>query len=117
MLTPPALEERLREMTVFVADDDALGVVGTIALGVPAPGEGHLRGMAVRPSHQGRGVAERLLQAAEEELRNRGCARVTLDTTEPLERAIRFYQHHGYRATGIVRDFFGMRLLEYAKDL
>jgi len=42
---------------------------------------------------------------------------VTLDTTRPLERAIRFYERCGYRATGVVRDFFGMPLFEYAKDL
>ena len=42
---------------------------------------------------------------------------MTLDTTRPLECAIRFYERCGYRATGVVRDFFGMPLFEYAKDL
>jgi GNAT superfamily N-acetyltransferase len=71
----------------------------------------------VLPGLQGHGVAERLLLAAEAELRASGCARVTLDTTEPLERAIRFYLRHGYAATGVTTDFFGMRLHEYAKHL
>jgi ribosomal protein S18 acetylase RimI-like enzyme len=42
---------------------------------------------------------------------------VTLDTTEPLARAIRFYEQHGFHRSGIIRDFFGMPLLEYRKSL
>ena len=74
-------------------------------------------GMAVAPGWQGSGVAAALLEAAEDQLRQAGCTRVTLDTTEPLQRAIRFYTRHGYAATGHVTDFFGMRLYEYAKPL
>ena len=73
--------------------------------------------MAVLPEWQGQGIAPRLLQAAEEELAARGCVRITLDTTEPLLRAVRFYEKHGYRRTGRTTDFFGMPLHEYAKDL
>ena len=46
-----------------------------------------------------------------------GCKRVTLDTTAPLERAIRFYRKNGFVPTGGVTDFFGMPLYEYAKPL
>ena len=62
------------------------------------------------------GVVERLA-AAEAGLKASGCSRVTLDTTQPLERAIRFYTRHGYAPTGTVSDFFGMPLYEYAKGL
>ena len=117
VLTADAAERRLRDMTILVAEDPAEGIVGTIALAAAGAGEGHLRGMAVRPRHQGLGIADRLLHAGEEELRSLGCTRVTLDTTRPLERAIRFYERCGYRATGLVKDFFGMPLFEYAKDL
>ena len=73
--------------------------------------------MAVLPAWQGAGVAALLLDAAERELRAQHCSRVTLDTTEPLQRATRFYEKHGYRASGRVSDFFGMPLYEYAKVL
>ena len=73
--------------------------------------------MAVLPAHAGTGVAEQLLTAAERALRERGCVRVSLDTTEPLRRAIRFYEKHGYRPSGRVSDFFGMPLVEYVKEL
>ena len=38
-------------------------------------------------------------------------------TTEPLERAMRFYEKHGYRRSGRVTDFFGMTLHEWVKSL
>lgn len=109
------IEERLRRMHVFVAVADAI-VVGTVAAAV-AGREGHLRGMAVLPSHSGRGLASRLLTAIERELRRRGCSSVTLDTTEPLRRAMRLYERSGYQRTGRTADFFGMRLIEYGKTL
>jgi hypothetical protein len=46
-----------------------------------------------------------------------GCSRVTLDTTEPLARAIAFHRRCGHAPTGVVRDFYGMPLMEYAKHL
>src|SRR5262249_40161103 len=112
-----ALAQRMRTMTVLVAEDESGAIVGTIAHCVTAPREGHLRGMAVHPRALGSGVAERLLDAAERELAALGCTRVTLDTTLPLQRAIRFYQRAGYAATGGVTDFHGMPLFEYAKQL
>lgn len=114
---PEGIERRIREMTVLVADDGAGGVAGTVGCWARGNGEGHVRGMAVRPEHQGSGLAGRLLAAAEAELRRRGCTRVTLDTTRPLHRATRFYARQGYRPTGAVGDFFGMPLVEYARDL
>ena len=112
---PKSLDVRLKTMTIFVAMDGS-EVVGTIAC-IAHRKEGHLRGMAVRAAWQGKNVAEKLLRAAEEELRARRCRRITLDTTEPLERAMRFYEKHGYRRSGRVTDFFGMRLHEWVKSL
>ena len=117
VLTPETLGERLGAMSVLVAVDPAGNIVGTIACALIDANEGHLRAMAVLPAWQGQGIAPQLLQAAEEELAARGCVRITLDTTEPLLRAVRFYEKHGYRRTGRTTDFFGMPLHEYAKDL
>jgi GNAT superfamily N-acetyltransferase len=107
----------MREMTVFVAEEHTSMVVGTIAAGIVNAEEGHLRGMAVHPAYQGAGIAAQLLNAAENHLRHAGCRRVTLDTTEPLERARRFYERHGYGRSGYVADFFGMPLSQFVKAL
>jgi ribosomal protein S18 acetylase RimI-like enzyme len=115
ILTENAIAARLASMQIFVA---AAGdrVIGTIACTMQDADEGHLRGMAVLPEWLGRGIAEKLLRAAETELVQQGGSRITLDTTEPLQRAMRFYEKHGYRRSGRTTDFFGMALHEYVKD-
>lgn len=116
VLSPETLKHRLGAMTVLVAvAEDTL--IGTIGAAAEKNREGHLRGMAVRVAWQGSGVASRLLAAAEAQLLARDCHRITLDTTEPLTRAIAFYRRHGYTPTGRVQDFYGMPLYEYAKAL
>ncbi len=112
-----AMAARLQHMTIFCASGPSRAVIGTIACGVTSPGEGHLRGMAVLPEFQGLGIADGLLNAAEKELRARACSRVTLDTTRPLLRAVRFYTRNGYTRTERVQNFFGMPLFEYEKQL
>jgi N-acetylglutamate synthase-like GNAT family acetyltransferase len=117
VLTPSTLRERREAMSVFVAVNSRVQVVGTIAASVVSLEEGHLRGMAVLPSMRGSGLAAQLLRRVEAELTQFRCARVTLDTTEPLLRAMRFYEKHGYRRSGKTKDFFGMLLIEYQKTL
>ena len=117
VLTPQTIRDRLGQMSAFVAVTAGEQIVGTIACSVIAAGEGHLRGMAVLPEWHGHGVAEKLLQSAELDLAGRGCSRITLDTTEPLQRAMRFYERHGYITSGRTADFFGMPLHEYVKEL
>ncbi len=117
VLTAETIAQRLNSMQVFVAATADDQVAGTIACSLSEFGEGHLRGMAVVPEWQGRGIAGKLLEAAEAELLSRGCSRITLDTTEPLQRAMQFYGNNGYRRSGTITDFFGMPLHEYVKDL
>lgn len=117
VLTAETITQRLESMRVFVAVVADKQVIGTIACAMSDVAEGHLRGMAVQPRWQGRGVAEKLLRAAEAELATQHCFRIALDTTEPLQRAARFYEKHGYRRSGRTMDFFGMPLHEYVKDI
>jgi len=117
VLTQQSLLRRLDKMTVLVALEGSGRVAGTIAYKVSDQAEGHLRGMAVRPDCQGSGLADQLLERAEAELVKENCSRISLDTTEPLERAMRFYERHGYRRSGKIQDFFGMPLIEYSKEL
>jgi N-acetylglutamate synthase-like GNAT family acetyltransferase len=117
VLTPETIRDRFGRMSVFVAVTADSQIVGTIACAVIKAGEGHLRGMAVLPEWHGHDIAEKLLQSAEAELARRQCPRVTLNTTDPLHRATRFYEKHGYAASGRTTDFFGMPLHEYVKEL
>ena len=117
VLAPDTVHHRLASMAVFVAVTPAGEIVGTIGCNLVSPEEGHIRGMAVLPECQGAGVAAQLLRAAEAELRYSLCRHITLDTTEPLQRAMRPYESNGYRRSGNVDDFFGMPLFEYVKNL
>jgi ribosomal protein S18 acetylase RimI-like enzyme len=117
VLTPETIHKRLADMSVFVATDTSTRVIGTISCKIVGQGEGHLRGMAVLPEWQGSGISTRLLVRAETELREAGCRIITLDTTEPLKRAVRFYTKNGFRPTGQIGSFFGMPLFEYSKLL
>ena len=117
VLSPAALRQRMDEMSLFVAVADDGEIVGTVGYGLVGRDEGHLRGMAVRPDRAGTGIAQRLLDTVEHELRQRRCSRLTLDTTAPLRRAIRFYERNGFSPSGVVRDFYGMPLFEYVKLL
>jgi GNAT superfamily N-acetyltransferase len=116
VMTSETVRQRIESMTVLVARNQTGLIVGTIGASVRGA-EGHLRGMAVLPSSQGSGVSSRLLETIENELREAGCSLVTLDSTPPLARAIRFYERNGYVRSGVVSDFFGMALYEYKKRL
>ena len=52
---------------------------------------------------RGRGLAGKLLQAAEDEARRRGCHSAWIDTFNPQAR--RAYERQGYRAFGELADF------------
>lgn len=104
-------------MCVYVAVSKNGEIIGTLAAGLTKETDGHLRGMAVHPHFQKRGVAKELLAMVLDDLRANGCKRVTLDTTTPLAQAMHFYEANGFRRTGWMSDFFGMDLYEYARTL
>lgn len=116
VLTSATITTRLAEMTILVATDEGGKIVGTVSGKLAGKDEGHLRGMAVLPDWQGQGIAEKLLAAIESHLRNQSCKRITLDTTEPLKRAAKFYERNGYKLSGRGTDFYGMPLYEYVKN-
>lgn len=116
VLNGDSLKARMKTMAVIVAVANG-EVIGTIAGAKRDEGVGHLRGMAVMPSLRGSGVAAKLLDAIETHLRGCRCTRVTLNTTEPLLAAMKFYEKHGYSRSGRVSDFFGMSLIGYAKQI
>jgi len=117
VLTQPMARRRLRSMTVWVAVGGDGRVVGTIAAKATGRHHGHLRGMAVLPGFQGKGIASALLASAIAHARKQGQRNVTLETTEPLERATLFYLRHGFRRTGRTRRWGGMRLVGFERTI
>jgi putative acetyltransferase len=71
-------------------------VVGTVAVIRLPHATCELAKMAVRPSHQGRGIGERLGRAAVEFARDQGAATIFLETNSRLANAIRLYERLGF---------------------
>src|SRR5688572_16286849 len=67
-LTEQTVAERLRTMSLYVAESESGEVIGTVGCNLLSPEEGHIRGMAVQEAWQGQGVAEALLDVVIAEL-------------------------------------------------
>lgn len=71
--------------------------------GFAAVVDGWLEALYVRPSAWGTGLADRLHDAAVDELRRRGTERARLWVLELNPRPRRFYERHGWRPDGSSR--------------
>jgi GNAT superfamily N-acetyltransferase len=74
--------------------------------------------MGVIPIWQGKNSpAKEMLQQVEIDAQKEGCRILSLDTTEILKRAQRFYEKNCFKKTGETGDFFGSKIYEFIKDL
>ncbi|WP_276260425.1 GNAT family N-acetyltransferase [Haloglomus litoreum] len=107
------------ERSVFVAEIDG-GVVGFAEL-VPDDDEDarcHLYRIYVASAHWGRGVGGALLDRAEAAARERGFERLELSVMAANERAVRFYEAHGFDRIGSTHDdAMGVQVHEYEQRL
>jgi ribosomal protein S18 acetylase RimI-like enzyme len=91
---------------------DAGGTVaGYVALGSPTRLESNrhvvlIRGLAVAPSHQRRGVGRALIDAAAEAARERGARRLTLRVLGTNTAARELYEACGFIVEGVQREEF-----------
>lgn len=88
-------------LAVFVRDTDDRVVAGLS--GYSAWGWLYLQWLWVAEGQRGGGLAGRLLEAAEDEARGRGCHGAYIDTFNP--KALRTYQRAGYAVFGTLPDF------------
>jgi GNAT superfamily N-acetyltransferase len=76
------------------ANAHILGTCGVFPVGLP--GDFELRKMYVRKGARGTGAGRQLLDESVTWARAHGGKRLVLDTTEKMERAIAFYERHGF---------------------
>jgi predicted N-acetyltransferase YhbS len=82
-------------------------VVGHLQLAETGrPGEREIKNMAVRESHQGRGIGRELVTAALELARREHAAVVLVATAAADTGNLRFYQRMGFRMRSVERDAF-----------
>lgn len=118
VMSEQAVINRMREMVLYVAIDKEKNIIGTIGWQKINNQEAHIRRMAVYPNWQGKcSLASVLLQKVEKDARFEEYNFITLDTTEILKRAQKFYKKHGYIETGKTGDFFGSTIYEFTKEI
>jgi GNAT superfamily N-acetyltransferase len=103
--SPTQLDAYLGEGTVLVAECDG-DVVGHLQLVTAKPGVLEIKNMAVRPSHQRRGVGAALVAAALDAARAERATVVRVATATADTGNLRFYQRLGFRMREIERDAF-----------
>jgi GNAT superfamily N-acetyltransferase len=106
-----------RQLAVLVRDDDGAVVAGVY--GWTWGGCGELQHLWVDEGHRWRGLAPRLLEAAETEMARRGCRQVVLFThASNTGRTGRRWERRGYELVGRVDDYpLGDAALWYRKPL
>ncbi|MDP3454292.1 GNAT family N-acetyltransferase [Methyloversatilis sp.] len=97
------------DILVLAEDGCPVGMVSLLYLTSTALGSrvALLEDMVVQPGQRGRGCGSRLLKAAIDCARQRGCRRITLLTDGHNLDAQRFYRQHGFAGS----DMKAMRLM------
>ena len=117
--TTPAggqIQIRMTEGPTWVAlqDDTIVGTVSAVPKGVAL----YIRGMAILPAARGQSVGEFLLREIESFGSEHGFKRLFLSTTPFLSRAIRLYEHYGFRhCSEGPHNLFGTPLVTMEKFL
>jgi RimJ/RimL family protein N-acetyltransferase len=107
-LPPPERQYDLDGLYVSELDD---GIAGYVQIGPALPIESNrhvleIKGIAVHPGHQRRGVARALVHAAIEAASTAGARRVTLRVLAHNEGARNLYAACGFEVEGVLREFF-----------
>ena len=101
-------QRRCAEGDCFVAELDGR-IVGTLTLSCHAPDRSngtpwyerpdvaHFGQFAVEPALQRRGIGRALIEAVEHRAIDRGMAELALDTAEPAQHLVRWYERLGFR--------------------
>ena len=94
-------------VTLFVARDEAGRAVGMGALKDHGGGVGEVKRMFTLPEVRGQRVGALILRQVEDLARDRGIARLVLETgeAEGFEPAYRVYERGGFTACGAILDY------------
>jgi ribosomal protein S18 acetylase RimI-like enzyme len=98
-----------KDYQVLVAEEGGQ-VVGYILYG-PVPvtvGNFDIYWIATDPGIQGKGYGRRLMEAAEQDLLQRGARLICLETSSQgnYQRTRRFYDNAGYQVESVIKDFY-----------
>jgi len=89
----------MKKREFLVAQDGTANFVGSVYVEISGE-RGYLGMLAVDPKQQGSGVGRRLVQAAEDYCRERGCSYMSLNILSLRTPVLSFYRKLGYSETG-----------------
>lgn len=116
VLTPKVIKDRLlnKKYEIFVVLINEQ-IVGTVCLSMKGQDQLYIRSMAVHPDYQKRGVGLFILKKINELAIRKNIKTISLDTSKPLKRAIKFYKNFGFKFTGTIKNFYGEEIYEMKK--
>ena len=96
-------EARLAEMmakgSFLLAEDEAGDLLGSVYLELRGD-RGYMGMLAVDPTRQGRGLARKLVEAAEDRFRDAGCGEVEIIVLNMRPELVPIYERFGFVRTG-----------------
>lgn len=98
------LQGDLHELIAAVSGSRVVGYVGLMHV----VDEGYITNVAVDAAFRRQGIADALLQAAEERALSLALAFISLEVRESNLPAIRLYTKHGYEAVSVQKDYYTM---------
>ena len=118
VLTPNDIQNRFlgQEYEVYVVTINNY-IVGTVSLLQKDQDQLYLRSMAVDPDYQSKGIGLFILKKIDELARRKNIKKISLETSKPLKRAIKFYKNFGFDFTGVTQNFYGIEIYEMIKRL
>jgi ribosomal protein S18 acetylase RimI-like enzyme len=97
------IAEMMKKGVFLIAETDAGSILASVYAEVRGL-RGYFGMLAVDPSHQGRGLARRMIEAAQEHCRQNGCTHVDITVLSLRTELPAFYHRFGYVETG-THDF------------
>jgi N-acetylglutamate synthase-like GNAT family acetyltransferase len=94
-----------------------LRIVGTVSLKIKAFSSLYIRSMAVHPNFQRHGIGGFILKNINNIAAKNKIKKLILESSSPLENALNFYMRHGFKKTGLTRDFYGVQVYEMIKKI
>ena len=118
VLTPLDIKNRIlgNKYDIYVVTMDKK-IIGTFSLLKKGNDILHTRTMAVHPDYQGKGFGLFILRKIYMLAKKNNYKFISLDTSKPLKRAIKFYKNFGFEFTGKNKDFHGVKIFEMIKEI
>ena len=118
VISPRQINDRLldNEVYILVAIYNS-EIVGTVSVNKEDSSSFYICSMAVKPSFQGKGIGSYLLEEIIKLSVEKKVKTLSLESYDPLEKALNFYEFFGFEKTGKNRNYHGIEIFEMIKHI